>query len=69
MSMLWLTLTLLGPNSSEVMETAAANMKPELSPISAVPVCRETELPNAASKKKAKGVGTSAIVSHPVLAK
>lgn len=69
MRMLWLTPTLFGPNSSEVIETAAANMKPELNPINAVPVCSATTLPDAASKKKAIGVGTSATVNHPVLAK
>ena len=39
MRMLWLTPTLLGPKRSDVMETAAANMKPELRPINAVAVC------------------------------
>ena len=69
MRMLWFTLTLLGPNSSEVMETAAANMKPELNPMRAVPACKAAAPPDAASKKKAIGVGKSAMVSHPVLAK
>jgi hypothetical protein len=59
----------LGPNSSDVTETAAANMKPELNPISAVPVCRAREVPDAASKKNAIGVGISATESQPVLAK
>lgn len=69
MRMLWLTPTLFGPKSSDVIETAAANMKPELNPTSAVPACSASPLPDAASKKKATGVGRSAIVSHPVLAK
>lgn len=70
MRMLWLTPTLLGPNSSDVIETAAANMNPELSPTSAVLACKMLPLlPDAASKKKATGVGRSAILSHPVLAK
>lgn len=69
MRILWLTLTLLGPNSSEVTETAAAKMKPELNPISAVPVLSAAALSDAASKKKAIGVGISPMVSHPVLAK
>jgi len=64
-----LTPTLLGPNSSDVTETAAANMKPELNPISAVPVCSAKELSDAASKKNAIGVGISAMESQPVLAK
>lgn len=64
-----MTPTLLGPNSSDVTETAAANMKPELIPISAVPIYRVRELSDAASKKNAIGVGISAIESQPVLAK
>lgn len=51
------------------METAAAKMNPELQPIKAVPACKANELPDAASKKKATGVGNRAIVSHPVRAK
>lgn len=69
MTMLWLTPTLFGPKSSDVIETAAANMKPELNPTSAVPAWSASSLPDAASKKKAIGVGTSAMASHPVLAK
>lgn len=69
MSMLWLTPTLLGPNSSDVIDTAAANMNPELNPTSAVPTCSTTALSELASKKNAIGVGKSAMVSHPVLAK
>lgn len=67
--MLWFTPTLLGPKSSDVMETAAAKMKPELNPISDVPIWRASSEPDAASKKKANGVGRRATVSHPVLAK
>ncbi|KAM2165056.1 hypothetical protein ACFX1R_039250 [Malus domestica] len=67
--MLWLTPTLLGPKSSDVIETAAAKMNPELNPISAVPVCKAKLLPDDASNKNATGVGKSAIVNHPVLAK
>lgn len=59
----------MGPNSSDVTDTAAANMKPELNPISAVPVCSARGLSDAASKKKAIGVGISAMDSQPVLAK
>lgn len=69
MRMLWLTPTLFGPNSSEVIETAAANMNPELNPTNAVLTWSTATLPDAASKKKAMGVGTRAMVSHPVLAK
>jgi hypothetical protein len=64
-----LTPTLFGPNSSEVIETAAAKMNPELNPTNAVLICNATALPDAASKKKAIGVGTRAMVSHAVLAK
>jgi hypothetical protein len=60
---------LLGPNSSDVIETAAAKMNPELNPTNAVPICNARPLPDAASKKKAIGVGTRAMVNHPVLAK
>lgn len=70
MRMLWLTPTLLGPKSSDVMETAAANMKPELRPIKAVAVCNaKCCKDDIASRKKAIGVGKSAIVNHPVLVK
>lgn len=68
-TMLWLTPTLLGPKSSDVIDTAAAKMNPELKPTSAVPTCSASPLPDAASKKKAIGVGKSAMASHPVLAK
>lgn len=64
-----MTLTLFGPNSSDVIATAAANMKPELRPISDVPVLSATALSDVASKMNAIGVGISAMVSHPVLAK
>lgn len=64
-----MTPTLLGPNNSEVMDTAAAKMKPELNPISAVPACKAMVPLDAASNIKATGVGKSAMVSHPVLAK
>lgn len=69
MTMLWLTPTLFGPNNSDVMETAAEKMNPELNPISAVPVCKARLPPEEASNMKAIGVGKSAIASHPVLAK
>lgn len=69
MSMLWLTPRLFGPKSSDVIETAAANMKPELNPTRAVPILSESSLPLAASKKNATGVGNSAIDNQPVLAK
>lgn len=64
-----MTLTLLGPNSSDVTATAAANMKPELKPISAVPVLSAAALSDTASSMNATGVGTSPMASHPVLAK
>jgi len=68
--MLWLTPTLLGPKRSDVMETAAANMKPELRPINAVAVCNAVCCEDdTASKKKAIGVGKSAIANQPVLVK
>lgn len=68
--MLWFTPTLFGPNSSDVIETAAANINPELSPISAVPPW-STRLfsPSVLRRRKAKGVGRRAMASHPVLAK
>jgi hypothetical protein len=44
-------------------------MKPELKPISAVPILSAAALSDEASKKNAIGVGISAMVSHPVLAK
>lgn len=69
MRILWLIPALLGPNSSDVMETAAENTNPELNPIIAVLACKTTSLPDTASKKKAIGVGTKATASHPVLAK
>lgn len=67
--MLWLTPKLFGPNSSAVMETAAANMNPELKPISAVPMYTDISVDDADSRKNAIGVGIRAIESHPVLAK
>ena len=66
---LWLTPTPFGPKSSDVMETAAANMNPELRPISAVPTCNADAVPDDASKNRAIGVGNNAIANHPVLAK
>lgn len=69
MRMLWFKPTLLGPKSSDVIETAAANMNPELRPTSAVPACSDIEVPEAASKMKAMGVGSRAMANHPVLAK
>lgn len=67
--MLWFTPALFGPKSSDVTETAAENTKPELIPIKPVPARSIASLPDAASKKKAIGVGTRATASHPVLAK
>lgn len=69
MRMLWLTPELFGPNNSDVIETEAENMNPELRPIKPVPACNAILLPDAESKMKAIGVGTSAMASHPVLAK
>lgn len=70
MSMLWFTPRLSGPNSSDVIETAAANMNPELSPIRAVPAwTANPSPPNVLRIKKAIGVGRRAMASHPVLGK
>lgn len=69
MRMLWFTPTLFGPKSSDVIDTAAAKMNPELKPIRAVPAWSAASFPLAATKKNAIGVGTNAIASHPVLAK
>eukprot|EP00268_Persea_americana_P067064 TRINITY_DN918_c2_g1_i4.p4 TRINITY_DN918_c2_g1~~TRINITY_DN918_c2_g1_i4.p4 ORF type:complete len:113 (-),score=18.85 TRINITY_DN918_c2_g1_i4:347-685(-) len=69
MRMLWLTPKLLGPKSSDVTDTAAAKMKPELKPISAVPACSAYSLDTATRTKNAIGVGSNAIASHPVRAK
>ncbi|CAH8278238.1 unnamed protein product [Arabidopsis lyrata] len=52
--------------SSDVIETAAANMKPELRPIRAVPACNAAKLPDDGNKYRAIVVGKRA---HPVLAK
>lgn len=64
-----MTPELFGPNNSDVIETEAENMNPELRPIKPVPICNAISLPDAASKMKAIGVGTKARASHPVLAK
>ena len=64
-----MTLALFGPKSSDVIDTAAENTNPELSPISAVAALNAALLPERASRKKAVGVGTRATASHPVLAK
>ena len=64
-----MTPTLLGPNNSDVTDTATANMKPELKPIRAVPIGSARGLSDAASKMNAIGVGISAMDSQPVLAK
>lgn len=64
-----MTLTLLGPNSSDVTATAAAKMKPELRPISAVLTLSAASLSDTASNVNATGVGKSPMASHPVLAK
>lgn len=52
-----------------MIDTAAAKMNPELKPIKAVPACTIASLADAASRKNATGVGTSAIANHPVRAK
>jgi hypothetical protein len=66
--MLWFTPMLIGPKSSEVTETAAAKMNPELRPISAVPATRVVTSCDFHIKKKANGMGTNAAVTHAVLA-
>lgn len=68
--MLWFTATLSGPKSSDVTVTAAANIKPELSPISAVPAWITRPLPpSAVRREKATGMGRRAMANQPVLAK
>lgn len=67
--MLWLTPALFGPNNSDVIDTAAANTNPELSPIKAVAAVKAVSLPDMARRRKAIGVGTIASANHPVLAK
>ncbi|GFP93915.1 B3 domain-containing protein os04g0386900 [Phtheirospermum japonicum] len=57
-----------GPKSSDVIDTAAENTKPELSPIKAVEVNSVVLLSDETSRRKAIGVGTRAKASHPVLA-
>lgn len=69
MRILWLTPKLFGPKSSDVMETAAANMKPELRPMTAVLAFSAIPLDNMESRKNATGIGAKAIAIHPVLAK
>lgn len=69
MRMLWLMLALFAPNSSDVIDTAAENVNPELSPIRPVEVCNTTSLPDAISKKKAIGVARTETASQPVLVK
>lgn len=69
MRMLWFTPALFGPKSSDVTDTAAENTNPELIPIKPVPARNIASLPDVESRRKAIGVGTSAIASHPVLAK
>jgi hypothetical protein len=66
--MLWFTPMLIGPKRSEVTETAAAKMNPELRPISAVPSTRVVTSCDFHIKKKANGMGTNATVTHAVLA-
>lgn len=65
---LWLTPTLLGPNSSDVIDTATEKTKPELSPIKAVAAISAILLPDKDSRKNAIVVGIRAKASHPVLA-
>lgn len=60
---------LFGPKSSDVIDTAAENTNPELSPIRPVEAHNAVSLPDAVSKMKAIGVGKTAIANHPVLAK
>ncbi|PON56672.1 hypothetical protein PanWU01x14_178900 [Parasponia andersonii] len=69
MRMLWLTPALFAPKSSDVIDTAAENTNPELTPIKAVPMRNTASLPDIASKNKAIGAGTIAMASHPVLGK
>ena len=69
MRILWFTPTLFAPNNSDVIDTAAENTKPELSPIKLVLVRNAALLPDMASKINAIGVGTRAAANHPVLAK
>lgn len=69
MRMLWLTPALLGPKSSDVIDTAAENTKPELRLMRAVPSLRAASLPEKASTNMAIGAGTIATASHPVLGK
>lgn len=69
MRILWFIPTLFGPNSSDVIETAAENTKPELNPIKLVPNCNAVLVPDMANKMKAIGVGIKAAANHPVLAK
>jgi hypothetical protein len=59
---------LFGPKSSEVTDTAAAKMNPELRPISAVPTARVLPSCCFRIRKKAIGMGTNAAASHPVRA-
>lgn len=66
--MLWFMPMLFGPKSSEVTDTAAAKMKPELRPISAVPATRVFTSCNFHIRKNAIGMGTNAAASHPVRA-
>lgn len=68
MRMLWVTPTLFGPNSSDVIDTAAEKTKPELKPIKLVPISNAVLLPDMASRMNAIGVGTKAAANHPVLA-
>ena len=67
--MLWFTPTLFGPKSSDVMDTAAEKMNPELNPIREVPIRSANSVSVNERTRNAKGVGTSAMASHPVLAK
>lgn len=68
MRMLWFTPTLFGPNSSDVIDTAAENTKPELNPTKLVLNCNAVLVPDMASKMNAIGVGIKAAANHPVLA-
>lgn len=69
MRMLWFTGALFGPNNSEVMDTASEKTKPELKPNMPVLILRHASLSEATSRANANGVGTMAMVYHPVLGK
>lgn len=63
-----MTPALFGPKSSDVIDTAAADTKPELSPMKAVAATNVALLADETSSRNATGVGTIATASHIVLA-